>query len=190
MPIGTKTTRDKDEQKKRQEYYDYWGHDSRQGNARKRLVEEQKELAKYCEKGVGLDLGCGFIKCHENAIGVDVYPHKNVDIVGDCTDLWMFKENELDFIVNSHLLEHLPDTVAALAEWKRVLKPGGLLAIAVSDGEIKPRYILYNGHKTNLGLNTLNLLLRRKLGMKIVRQCHVKKNSPNKFVALIIAKKR
>jgi len=177
-------------EEKSQEYYDYWGRDDRTGSSQKRLVEEQKELSKYCEKGKGLDLGCGWIKCHENATGMDVYPYDSVEIVGNCADLHMFKDNELDFIVNSHLLEHLPDTCAALEEWKRVLKPGGILAIAVPDGEIKPKYILYNGHKANLGLNTLGYMLRRKLGMKIIRAEHVKKNSPNKHVALIVVKKR
>jgi len=186
IPIKINTTRDSVEQNKRKEYYDYWGHDMRKGKLR--LTEEQLELSKYCETGVGLDLGCGMIKCNNNCIGMDVYPHECVDVVGDCTDLWMFKDNELDFIVNAHLLEHLPDTPTVLKEWKRVLKPGGILGIAVPDGEIKHKYIIKNGHKVNLGLKTLELLVHRVVGMKILRLEQVKK-SPGKFVALIIAKK-
>lgn len=34
-----------------------------------------------------------------------------------------------DFIVSSHVVEHLPDLVRALIEWHRLLKPGGICFI-------------------------------------------------------------
>lgn len=34
-----------------------------------------------------------------------------------------------DFVVSSHVVEHLPDTVRALIEWNRLLKPGGICFI-------------------------------------------------------------
>lgn len=168
---------------------EYWGVDFRIKNT-KNLTEEQIELAKFCEKGRGLDLGCGKLKCHPNAIGVDIDKSSTAEIIADVTDLNMFKDNELDFIVNSHLLEHMPDFIAVLKEWKRVLKPGGILAVAVPDGEKKPKYIVYNSHKVNLGLNTLQIVFKRILNMKIIVSKNVEKKSPNKFVAMIVAKKR
>jgi len=188
IPIKINTVRDSDEHKRRQEYYDYWGRDDRTVTKRTTLVEEQKELAEYCKVGTGLDLGCGWMKCHENAIGMDVFPHDTVDIVGDCTDLWMFKDNELDFIVNSHLLEHLPDFISALKEWKRVIKVGGIIAIAFPDGTMKPKYLLKNGHKVNIGMEDIRLVFKFILKMKILRLEYVKK-SPGKFVTIIVGKK-
>jgi hypothetical protein len=190
IPIKINTPRDDSEQRKREEYQRYWGYDGREDKRCRphRLTEEQKELSKYCEEGVGLDLGCGGTKCNPNCIGVDIDVQSIAEIKSDVCDLWMFEDNKLDFIVNAHLLEHLPNTIEVLKEWKRVLKPDGILAIAVPDGELKPKYIIKNGHKVNLGLKTLRLLIGNVLNMKIIRLEQVPK-SPGKFVALIVAKK-
>ena len=45
-----------------------------------------------------------------------------------------FKTNSFDTVICSEVMEHIPDESAALEELKRVLKPGGTLAISV------PRY--------------------------------------------------
>jgi len=171
-----------------EELYKYWGVDFRIRNT-KRLTEEQKEIGKYAEKGFGIELGCGKKKSHSNAIGIDLHHDSVAEIKADCRDLWMFEDSELDFVINSHTLEHLPDTISVLKEWVRVLKVGGILAIAVPDGELKPKYILRNGHKVNLGLKTLSLILHGMMRMKILVSKHVEKNSASKIVALIVAMK-
>src|SRR5690606_33049497 len=48
----------------------------------------------------------------------------------DATQL-PFADNTFDKIICSEVLEHLPDYQQVLAEIRRVLKPGGLLAISV-----------------------------------------------------------
>ena len=170
------------------EDYKYWGVDFRLPHTRHK-TEEQIELAKYCETGRGLDIGCGNLKCHENCMGVDIHPDSKAEVKHDCRDLSMYNDNEFDFLVSSHVLEHMPDFIAVLRGWQRVLKPGGIMGVAVPDGELKPKYIGYNGHKVNLGLNTLRFVFKRMLGMKIIRMGHVEKAKKNAIVAIIVAKK-
>ena len=51
-------------------------------------------------------------------------------VVGDVTRL-PFEDASFDKMILSEVLEHLPDDTAALREARRVLKPGGVLAITV-----------------------------------------------------------
>ena len=44
-----------------------------------------------------------------------------------------FGDNRLDFIIASHVLEHLPFPLAALRNWYQVLAPGGNLVLKVPD---------------------------------------------------------
>lgn len=189
MPIKINSQKDRVEQKKREDYYKYWGVDFRTRQT-KRITEEQLELAKYCEKGIVLDIGCGNMKCHPNCIGVDIHHESKAEIKTDCRDLWMFKDGEVDSVVSSHTLEHMPDVIGVLKEWKRVLKVGGILAIAVPDGELKSKYIRYNGHKINLGLKTLREIFKYILKMKIIELKHVDKKRKNAIVAMIVGVKR
>ncbi len=49
-----------------------------------------------------------------------------VDIVSEGDDL-PFKDNTLDFIISSHVVEHYFDPIKAMKEWYRVIKPGGYI---------------------------------------------------------------
>lgn len=53
----------------------------------------------------------------------------------DCRDLDGIADSSVDEIRASHVLEHVPmcHTMVALREWRRVLKPGGRLFVAVPD---------------------------------------------------------
>jgi SAM-dependent methyltransferase len=48
-----------------------------------------------------------------------------VDDKLDITDMHKYKEGQFDFLVCSHVLEHIPDDRKAMKEMYRVLKPGG-----------------------------------------------------------------
>lgn len=40
-------------------------------------------------------------------------------------------DGSVDFVINSHVIEHLWDSIGTLKEWHRVLKPGGILFLIV-----------------------------------------------------------
>lgn len=64
-----------------------------------------------------------------------------------------FQSESVDVVRASHILEHFSyrQTEAVLAEWVRVLKPGGILAIAVPDFDfILDKFV--NGNPDNLPL--------------------------------------
>lgn len=67
---------------------------------------------------------------------LDVTPGPHVDFVGDCRDLSAFADGAVADIYASHVLEHLgylDDLPRALAEFGRVLAPGGRLLVSVPD---------------------------------------------------------
>jgi SAM-dependent methyltransferase len=51
-----------------------------------------------------------------------------VDIVASGDDLPL-KDNTVDFVISSHVIEHFYDPVKAIKEWLRVVKPGGYVYI-------------------------------------------------------------
>ncbi|MBW2121474.1 MAG: methyltransferase domain-containing protein [Deltaproteobacteria bacterium] len=106
---------------------------------------EAVALQPFCV-GKGVDVGCGFRKTHPDAIGIDLLGKGEIgqygcmegmpsvaDIKASGDDLYMFKDGELDYVVNRHNLEHYVDVVKTLWEWKRVLKIGGVLGMVLPD---------------------------------------------------------
>jgi predicted SAM-dependent methyltransferase len=98
----------------------------------------RKRLAPFCV-GYGVDLGFGGDPIVPHAIRVDLpRPYSNVgqqpvQLGGDAAQLVWFRDESLDFVYSSHLLEDYPETTAVLREWLRVLKPGGRLIIYCPD---------------------------------------------------------
>lgn len=54
------------------------------------------------------------------------------DFQGEAASL-PFKSNSLDYVASSHVLEHVANPIKALAEWHRVLRPGGIIYMIVPD---------------------------------------------------------
>jgi predicted SAM-dependent methyltransferase len=83
-----------------------------------------------------LHLGCGprFIP---GFVHIDILKHPRVDVVAAVDDLFMIPDNSADLIYACHVLEHFNRTRRGrvLQEWRRVLKPGGVLRVAVPDFE-------------------------------------------------------
>ena len=55
-----------------------------------------------------------------------------VDVLADSRDL-PFEDSSLEYVANSHVLEHIADPIGALVEWVRVLKGGGIIYMVVPD---------------------------------------------------------
>lgn len=94
-------------------------------------------------RGRGLDVGCGMRVAWPHMIGVDSGHHFGQGaasiMVEDAGDLSLFADASLDFVFSSHTLEHLLDTRAALAEWWRVIRPGGHLVLYLPHADLYPR---------------------------------------------------
>lgn len=86
------------------------------------------EVLPYTQ-GAGLDIGCGRWKLWPSSIGVDRGPGTAANLAGDVSDLTLTAGGCMDYVFSAHCLEHVADYRAALAEWWRVLKVGGHLAL-------------------------------------------------------------
>ena len=88
--------------------------------------------------GTGLDVGGGpdplglYIELFPRLKGVRSFDKED----GDAQVLDGIEDDSVDFLHSSHCLEHLEDPAAALANWFRVVKPGGHLVIMVPDEDL------------------------------------------------------
>lgn len=76
-------------------------------------------------------------------INVDIDPANEPDVVADCRRLPTFDYDSANVIYACHVLEHVGrhEIHGTLLRWKEVLKPGGVLRLAVPDlGEVMYRY--------------------------------------------------
>ncbi len=86
-------------------------------------------------RGRGLDVGCGNEKVVATAIGVDK-GGAGMGVFADLSRpnaLAVFADSSMDYVFSSHCLEDFYDTEGILAEWWRVIKPGGYLVIYCPD---------------------------------------------------------
>ena len=61
-----------------------------------------------------------------------------VDIIADGADL-PFKDETLDYVISSHVIEHFFDPIATIKEWLRVIKPGGYIFIIAPKKDDDPQ---------------------------------------------------
>jgi predicted SAM-dependent methyltransferase len=79
-------------------------------------------------------LGCGKRRL-AGYVHVDLADYPHIDHRHDIRTLPMFPDSSLNGIYASHSLEYFDrvEVVEVLAEWRRVLRPGGFLRLAVPD---------------------------------------------------------
>jgi predicted SAM-dependent methyltransferase len=56
-----------------------------------------------------------------------------VSIIGDAEHLDSLQDCSVDFVIANHLVEHLENTLQGMREMHRVLRPGGILYLALPD---------------------------------------------------------
>ena len=83
-----------------------------------------------------LDVGAGhgdFASLYKNRlhIALDVYPYPEVDIVCDLLKVVPFKPSSFDMVLLMNVLEHVYNPVAYLKVIKQILKPGGVVIVAI-----------------------------------------------------------
>jgi predicted SAM-dependent methyltransferase len=68
-----------------------------------------------------------------SSLGVDPHAIPEIDVVDDAGTLSTFDDNELDFVIANHVLEHLEDPIAGLDNFLRVVRPGGIVFLTLPD---------------------------------------------------------
>ena len=157
---------------------------------------ERNELKAICQ-GRGIDVGCGNSKITESCIGIDMVGKNEIGKYGsqrnkpskadyklEGDNLYIFKDNEFDFIVASHNLEHYADPKKTLLEWKRVLKKNGNVGVIVPNNDKVYSMELDPTHKVSFNRDSL-IRLFKEAGFQIIKEGHALKN----WSLYLIAKK-
>jgi predicted SAM-dependent methyltransferase len=82
-------------------------------------------------------LGCGLVDV-PGWINIDIRPAPHIHFRSGVEHLPMLADASVDRIYCSHCLEHISHlrTKDVLTEWRRVLKPGGVLQLSVPDFDL------------------------------------------------------
>lgn len=95
---------------------------------------EGKDLLKRICIGKGIDVGCADRPINSEIDTLDIDPIYNTTFVANILDM-PIKDDTYDFLIASHILEHVDNPIDALKEFKRIIKVGGKVGIMVPHGE-------------------------------------------------------
>jgi SAM-dependent methyltransferase len=93
-----------------------------------RLLTEAEQRAL---SGKGLDIGAGDDPVRPDVQRFDVEHGDANRVTAFVTDLESF-----DYVYSSHCLEHMHDPAVALADWWKLVKPGGTMMVIVPDEDL------------------------------------------------------
>jgi len=142
----------------------------------------RNELNKYCI-GNGIDIGFGGDPITKSAITIDLpspyakYKKNPHHLKGYGDNLYWFKDNVLDYIYSSHLLEDFEDTEKVLNEWFRVLKKDGVLVLFLPNEQLYRAYNKKIGKEVNhhhihdnFSLNFIKEIIRNRDDLEIIHE--------------------
>ena len=104
----------------------------------------------YVNLGAGRNTSAEFIN-------IDTRTMPNVHYIHEVQKLPMLADDSVDLLYASHLVEHIPRTEipATMLEWKRVLKPGGVLRFGVPDFDALVKIYGLSGNEVDSIVNQL-----------------------------------
>ena len=116
------------------------------------LLPLRRRLAQRCIRGEGIEIGGAHqplpvpAAAHVRYVDrisedelrasyADVahLPFVHVDVIDDGETLATFPDASVDFLIANHMLEHCQNPLGALERWLQVLRPAGVLFLAVPD---------------------------------------------------------
>ncbi len=102
--------------------------------------------ARAHDAGLRLHLGCGRREI-PGFYHIDLMPYPHVDHIGAVERLDQFADGTVTMIYACHVLEHFGRyrVFDVVAEWYRVLRPNGLLRLAVPDFQAAARFYQRDG---------------------------------------------
>jgi predicted SAM-dependent methyltransferase len=104
---------------------------------------------------IKINMGCGKRNFGKDWVHIDAGDYDHLDYTS-IQDLSKFSDDSVDLIYASHVIEYFDreSVIGVLEEWKRVLKPDGILRLAVPDFEMM--CLLYTvGHSLETFLGPL-----------------------------------
>lgn len=111
-----------------------------------------KSIMRDQKASIKLNIGCG-TDYKDGWINIDNNSDKNIkklDLNWDLRNPLPFPDNSIDFIFNEHFFEHLSveEGQTAMKDLMRILKPGGIMRIAMPDLErVVDNYLYTPLHK-------------------------------------------
>jgi SAM-dependent methyltransferase len=112
---------------------------------------------------VELEIGCGSIRRHPQAIAIDALDYDVVDVVGDVFEvLARVPDASVDVVYSSHFVEHLDDIAGFIRELGRVMKPGGVVS-TIAPHFSNPYFYSDYTHRRPFGLYSFSYLCRDAL---------------------------
>jgi SAM-dependent methyltransferase len=89
--------------------------------------------------GKGIDIGCGQWPITNDCDRWDVENGDAMFMVGA-------KKEHYDWVFSAHLLEHVKDPALAIANWWKLVKPGGVLIVLVPDEDLYEKGVWPSAH--------------------------------------------
>ncbi len=107
-----------------------------------------------------LDIGCGKKKQEPGAIGLDRQRGSAADLLCELTHFpWPLRDDCADRVYLSHFLEHQPDILRAMAEVRRIAKPGAEV-IVVTPHYSSPDSYTDPTHLHHLGFHSFDYFVQ------------------------------
>lgn len=109
--------------------------------AKPRLIESGF-YARHIEGKKVIDVGVGRLDTFDGADPICEWAEMHDKDICDATTMEAYEDESFDTVYSSHILEHLSDPIAAVKNWLRICKKGGIVFISV------PHRDLYERKKT------------------------------------------